>query len=164
MDWRAGFSSHQLTAKYSINRLIIARLITKFLRTGRTSLTHFGLRPRETSQHEGSLIERTIINDPTSSSGHIRNSLQLKIIERTIRRRPVETGLFSRRPPKKNLSCRQKIKKPDLNSPRPVSTVVSINGELCCFLTNLMVFSFVKRKCYPLTRCIKKLLTSPVIM
>lgn len=100
-DWRAGLSRHQLSAKYSINRSIISRLIKKFLQTGRTSPTHSGGRPRETSRHEDSLIKRTIQNDPTASSSHIRSRLDLKISERTIRRRAVEAGLFSRRPAKK---------------------------------------------------------------
>lgn len=68
------------------------------MQTGRTSPTHSGGRPRETSRHEDSLIKRTIQNDPTASSSLIRNRLDLKISERAIRRRAVEAGLFSRRP------------------------------------------------------------------
>lgn len=64
-------------------------------------VAHILLTPRETSRHEDFLIKRTIQNDPTASSSHIRNRLDLKISERTIRRRAVEAGLFSRRPAKK---------------------------------------------------------------
>ena len=33
-----------------------------------------------------------------------------------------------------------------------------------CYSYSIMVFSFLQRKCHPLTRCVKKLLTNPVLM
>ena len=35
---------------------------------------------------------------------------------------------------------------------------------ITCEILNIMVFSFLQRWCHPLTKCIKKFLTSPVIM
>ena len=100
-DWIAGLWRHELSNKYSIKRSVISRLISKFLRTGRLSPVHCGGRPRKTSRYEDVFSKREIQNDATTSSGQIRNNLSLNISERTIRRRAVEAGLFSRRPAKK---------------------------------------------------------------
>lgn len=100
-DWRMGLSRHELSVKYSINRSVISRLISKFLQTGRISPVHSGGRPRKTSRYDDSLIKRTLQKDPTASSSQVRNQLGLCVSERTIRRRAVEAGLFSRRPAKK---------------------------------------------------------------
>ena len=79
MNWRAGLSRHQLSAKYSINKSIIYRLIKKFLQTGLTSPIHSGGRTWEHCRYEDSLIKRTIQNDPKASSSHIQNSLDKKL-------------------------------------------------------------------------------------
>ena len=100
-DWRADLSRHELSNKYSINRSVISRLISKFLRTGRLLPVHCGGHPRKTSCYEDSFIKIALQNDPTTSSGQIRNNLSLNISEKTIHRRFVEFGLFSRRPAKK---------------------------------------------------------------
>ena len=100
-DWRAGLSGHELSKKYSINRSVISRLISKFLQTGCLSPVHCGGRPRKTSRYEDSLIKREIQKDPTTSYGQIRNNLSLNIREKKIRRIAIEAELFSRRPAKK---------------------------------------------------------------
>ena len=84
-------SRHEFSNKYSINRLVLSRLSSKFC--GQIAYPH------KTSRYDLMLIKREIQKDPTS--GQIRNNLSLNIKERTIRKRPVEAGLFSRRPAKK---------------------------------------------------------------
>ena len=78
-DWRAGLSRHELSNKYSINRSVTSRLISKLLRAGSLTPVHCLGRPRKTSHYEDSLIKREIQKDPITSSGQIRNNLSLNI-------------------------------------------------------------------------------------
>lgn len=94
-DWMTGLSLHELSKKYSINRSVISRLVSKFFKTGRISPVHSGGRSRKTTRYEDSLIKRAIQKDSTASASQVRTSLRLCVSERTIRRRVVEARLFS---------------------------------------------------------------------
>lgn len=100
-DWRSGLSRHKLSEKYSLNRSVISRLIKKYQQTGNISTNHTGGRPRKTTRQDDSRIKRQIQSDPTVSSNQLKSQLNLQISARTIRRRAIEAGLFSRRPARK---------------------------------------------------------------
>ena len=87
-------SAYQDSAKYSINRLIISRLITTILQTGCTVLVHSRRKPFETSWHEEIKKGQSKMVATTATSSHMRNRLDKKISQGMIRRRAVEAGIF----------------------------------------------------------------------
>ena len=79
--------------------------------TGKLAADNKGGRPRSTTSREDSMIVRSVKKDPWISSVEIQKQLELPVSDRTIRRRAVEAGLFSRRPAKKPLISLKKQKK-----------------------------------------------------
>ena len=93
--------------KYRVKIWNISRLCSKYRSTGKLAADNKGGRPRSTT----SMIVRSVKKDPWISSVEIQKQLELLVSDRTIRRRAVEAGLFSRRPAKKPLISLKNQKK-----------------------------------------------------
>lgn len=110
-DYKSGMSQKTICDKYQVKKWTVSRLCSKFRSTGKISVDNRGGRPRSTTSREDSMIVRCIKKDPSKSSFKVQTDLQLSVSDRTIRRRAVEAGLFSRRPAKKPLISLRNQKK-----------------------------------------------------
>lgn len=102
-DYKRGLNQSTISKKYTIHKSVISRILSRYRETGSVETTHKGGRPRKSSKREDLLIIRMIKKNPFISLTEIVNDLKLKFSDRTVRRRAVEAGLFSRRPTKKPL-------------------------------------------------------------
>ena len=99
--YKDGILQIDIAKSLNINKSIVSRLISKFRSTQSVKTLPRCGRPRATTQRTDSLIARTSKIDPFITPNRICSELNLKISSRTIQRRLVEQGLFSRRPVKK---------------------------------------------------------------
>lgn len=102
-DFKSGLTQKAISEKYSVDKSLVYRVLNRYSKFNSLETLHRGGRPRKTSKREDKYICRIIKKDPWTSSIKIVKDLKLNISDRTVRRRAVEAGLFSRRPAKKPL-------------------------------------------------------------
>lgn len=92
-----------ISARFNINKSIISRMIKRYHERGTVVSRCSPGRPRVTTRLQDNLIKRKCTRDPFLPASQIKAELDLPISSRTIQRRLVEKGLYSRRPAKKPL-------------------------------------------------------------
>lgn len=100
-DYKNGLSQKNISQKFSIQKSVISRIISRFLATGSVVTIHAGGRPRKTTQRVDKRIVREIKKKPFVTSTELVRELSLDISARSVRRRAVEAGLRARKPSKK---------------------------------------------------------------
>lgn len=95
-DCKRGVSQRKIAQKYEVNKSAVQKLYKKFLNTG-TVADQFGRgRTRSTTWRDDANIIRMVKKDSRTTVRNIRESLQLSISDRTVRRRLQEADLQSR--------------------------------------------------------------------
>ena len=134
-DCVSGMSQKSICDKYRVKKWTVSRLCSKYRSTGKLAADNKGGRPRSTTSREDSMIVRSVKKDPWISSVEIQKQLELPVSDRTIRRRAVEAGLFSRRPAKKPLIS-LKTRRKDSCLLHLILTGMCRSDELSCSVMN----------------------------
>lgn len=92
-----------ITKLFDIRKSVVSLIIKRYTERGTTVRPVRSGRPRSTTRREDILITRQCQSNPFLSATKIKAELGLHIRSRTIQRRLVAKGLYSRRPAKKPL-------------------------------------------------------------
>lgn len=98
-----GEAQSVISKLFDINKSVVSRIIKRYTERGTTVGPLRSGRPRSTTRREDILITRQCQSNPFLSATKIKAEVGLQISSRTIQRRLVEKGLYSRRPAKKPL-------------------------------------------------------------
>ena len=97
MLFHKGKSKIDIARLYNINRCVVTKIIKRFDERGTVRTARRNGRPRKTTIRTGRKIVRMSKKDPFLTSTEIRNRLDLlEISSKTVSRRLIENGLFSR--------------------------------------------------------------------
>lgn len=101
--YERGMSQQNISDQFQIHKSIISRILKRYrIRKTVAAAPRTG-RPRKTSARDDNAIIRQIKRNPWATSSEIRSEIGANVSSRTIRRRLVERGFYSRRPARKPL-------------------------------------------------------------
>lgn len=115
--YERGMSQQNISDQFQIHKSIISRILKRYrIRKTVAAAPRTG-RPRKTSARDDNAIIRQIKRNPWATSSEIRSEIGANVSSRTIRRRLVERGFYSRRPARKPL-LKKNSGWPDFSSPK----------------------------------------------
>ena len=96
-DISNGVQQHELSVKYNVEKSVINRWISRYKVRGTVETKHNGGRPTKTSNATDRRLVRFVKKHPFATARDIIKKLELKVSEKTVRKRFDIAGLFSYR-------------------------------------------------------------------
>lgn len=150
-DFQTGMTQKGISAKYSIHKSTISRIIKRFVTRKEVAVIHRGGRTRKTSQRTDNLIVQLAKKNPEIVPRQIIKDLNLQISTRSVRRRLLKASLRGCRPAHKpmismkNKAKRLKFAKEHLNWPISKWKTVLFSDESKFNLIGSDGMSYVRR-------------------